>query len=585
LAESHRSYRGEMGKDPAVRSLQLAPDAVVTYVFPMEGNEAAIGHDLLADPARGPAVRRAIEERRFVLAGPFELLQGGNGLVGRSPIYIGGAADDEFWGFATVVLNFDEVAAEAGLAQQERNGLTYALRGRDGLGAAGEVFWGEEHVFDDEPVMLEVLVPNGVWQVAAHPSEGWPLFPLRPTSLVILAIGVALTALVVIVVSRWERERRAVTRVSENLTRLVDSTASPIVAVDTRGRISEWNRAMAELTGLDKDSASVVDFDDLFGVIGSTEPGALEVRRTVQSVSSGESDSAETLVNVGTPPRRVAFLVTPRLEADGTRGAVLVGHDITSRLEAERMRTENVALARSARLKDEFLAGMSHELRTPLNAIIGLSSVLGRRTFGELSAKQSEYVEQIGVSGQHLLGLINDVLDLARLDADKVELDVGSCDVAEVVGEALDLVRPVAAQRGVSVTEGPPAGSHVVFADRRRLLQVLVNLVSNAAKFTERGGSLGVEVEDRGDRLAVTVWDTGVGIDPEKHHLLFQPFLQVDGSLSREQEGTGLGLAIAAKLVALHDGTISVESRPGRGSRFTVSLPLVGIGARSGTIH
>ncbi len=574
LAESHRSYLGATGDDPAVRSLQLAPDGVVTHVFPLEGNEAAVGHDLLADPVRGPAVRRAIQERRFVLAGPFELLQGGLGLVGRAPIYES-TDESEFWGFATVVLNFDEIAREVGLTSANRNGLVYALRGRDGLGADGEVFWGQDDVFERDPVILDVLVPNGTWQLAAHPTEGWPVFPLRATSLSILIVGAGLAGLVVAVILRWERERRTVTRVSEHLTRLIDSTTSPIVAVDSAGGISEWNRAMAELTGLTKSKAAASDFDELCGALCADLDDSATVKNAIQEVWSSESESAEFLVDIGSPPRTLVFHVTPRTEVDGSRGAVLVGHDMTERLEAEEIRGENLALARSARLKDEFLAGMSHELRTPLNAIIGLSSVLGRRTFGDLTDKQSEYIDQIGASGQHLLGLINDVLDLAKLDAEKVELDIETCDMRSVIAEAIDLVRPLAGRRGVAIADAPTGPPCVGTVDRRRVRQILVNLASNAAKFTERGGRMGVELEERSDSVAITVWDTGVGIDSDKQQLLFEPFLQVDGSLSREQEGTGLGLAIAAKLVALHGGSIMVESRPGRGSRFTVVLPIV----------
>jgi signal transduction histidine kinase len=215
---------------------------------------------------------------------------------------------------------------------------------------------------------------------------------------------------------------------------------------------------------------------------------------------------------------------------------------------------------------------MSHELRTPLNAIIGLSGVLRRRTFGDLTEKQAEYVDQIGNSGEHLLSVINDVLDLAKLDAEKVDLEIERCDLARIACEALSLVGPLASGRGVAIAD-PPIGMWEVSGDRRRLLQILVNLASNAVKFTERGGRMGIEIHQQASGVAVTVWDTGVGIEAGKQRLLFQPFQQIDGSLSRSREGTGLGLAIAGKLAALHRGSISVESLPGRGSRFTVLLP------------
>lgn len=571
LAASHRSYSGLSGDDPAVRSLQLAPDAVVTYVYPPEGNEAAIGHDLLADPARGPAVKRAIEERRFVLAGPFELLQGGTGLVGRTPIYLG---EDEFWGFATVVLNFDAIAAEAGLDGATRNELVVSLRGRDGLGAQGEVFLGDGAVFDRDPVILDVLVPNGTWQIAAEPVDGWPRFPLRAVTIIILTIGSLLAIAVTHAILRWERAHREVTRVSDNLTRLIDSTTSPIVAVDPQGKIVEWNHAMTTLTGVSKESATSSDIGAHWLSMSADAKEAEEIVRAVEVVRSGEQTSTEVVAEFRDPARTVEFTVTARTELDGQLGSVLLGHDVTARREAERMRVENAALARSANLKDEFLAGMSHELRTPLNAIIGLGTVLGRGTFGALNDKQISYVTQIESSGQHLLGLINDVLDLAKLDATMMELEIETFDVADVIRESLDLVAPLAAKRGVTITTHPSGDGHIVVADRRRLRQVLVNLMSNSVKFTDRGGRVGVDVDATGTDLGISVWDTGIGIEHSDFHLLFEPFLQVDGSLARGQEGSGLGLAIASRLVGLHGGEILVESSPGNGSRFTVRLPI-----------
>jgi PAS domain S-box-containing protein len=364
-----------------------------------------------------------------------------------------------------------------------------------------------------------------------------------------------------------------VSRVSDNLTRLVDSTTSPILAVDPERAIVEWNKAMQSLTGLRRDAASSMTLEDWCELVCGSDRESAALMRAVETVSHGSDQSAEVQVTTGSPTRTLVFTITGRVESDGRLGAVLFGHDITARLEAESVRSENLALARSARLKDEFLAGMSHELRTPLNAVIGLSSVLRRRTFGDLTEKQESYLGQIEASGQHLLGLINDVLDLAKLDAEKLEIDLEACVLESVVSEAVDLVRPMAARGGVSVAPVPHT-SHLVLGDRRRLRQILVNLCSNAVKFTEPGGEMGVEVETGGDHVAVTVWDTGVGIDRSKLNLLFEPFQQVDGSLSREREGSGLGLAIASKLASLHHASIEVDSVPGRGSRFTVRLPV-----------
>jgi signal transduction histidine kinase len=300
----------------------------------------------------------------------------------------------------------------------------------------------------------------------------------------------------------------------------------------------------------------------------------------VAEAFAGGSSEDVRVTTASATPAVISFNVTPRPGGDGTiRGAVCIGRDITARLEAERVKAENVAMARSAKLKDEFLAGMSHELRTPLNAIIGLSSVLGRKTFGPLTERQEAYVQQIGDSGAHLLSLINDVLDLAKIDATGTQLDLEEVDVAAMGRTAVAAVAPLAAERGHTVHE-PAADPVVIRADRRRVHQVMLNLLSNAVKFMHDGGEMGLEVNAVPGGAEIVVWDRGVGIPDDVRHLLFEPFQQIDGSLAREHDGTGLGLALVAKLVELHGGRVEVESSSDEGSRFVVTLPAVPLPGR-----
>lgn len=574
LAGSHRSYTGLQGSDPALRSLQLAPDAVVTYVWPLEGNEAAVGHDLLADPQRGPAVQRAIDDRRFVLAGPFPLIQGGLGLVGRNPVYLGERGNDEFWGLATVVINFDVMAAEAGLDEAAERGMVYAIRGKDGLGADGDVFFGDENVFDHDPVVLEVLVPNGTWQVAAHPIGGWPAMYDRATPLTVLAVGLVTAVAMAVTVLRSERAAAERERIAGELSRIVNSTDSPIIAVDGDYSISEWNRAAAELTGLDRDHVIGADLSTVCAEAMCSADQVVHVRAAVTAALEGRiTESVE--VTLGSESEAILlFNVSPRRSDDGgIGGAVCIARDVTSQRETERILAENMAMARSARLKDEFLASMSHELRTPLNAIIGLGRVLHGGAYGSLEDRQREYVGQIVDSGEHLLALINDVLDLAKIEANATTIDLVPVDMGELVRDSLRVIGPLAKQKRLVPADPATSGHLTLSGDPLRIRQVLLNLLSNAVKFTGEEGAFGVEVVGGDDKVDVTVWDTGIGIPEDQQHVLFEPFQQVDGSLAREHEGTGLGLALVAKLVGLHGGTVSVESEAGRGSRFTISLP------------
>ena len=224
--------------------------------------------------------------------------------------------------------------------------------------------------------------------------------------------------------------------------------------------------------------------------------------------------------------------------------------------------------------KSAFLANMSHELRTPLNAVIGFSEMLAARYFGDLTDKQAEYVGDIHASGKHLLSLINDILDLSKIEAGRTELEVGEFDLRAALDNALTLVRERAQRSGVTLRLEADPGVGAFRGDERKVKQVVLNLLSNAVKFTPRGGAVGVSAKQANGSAEIAVSDTGVGIALADQEAIFEAFRQVGTDVTRKREGTGLGLALTRRFVELHGGTISVESQPGNGSTFTVRLPV-----------
>jgi len=226
------------------------------------------------------------------------------------------------------------------------------------------------------------------------------------------------------------------------------------------------------------------------------------------------------------------------------------------------------------RHKSEFLANMSHELRTPLNAVIGFSEVLIERMFGEVNPKQEEYLNDILSSGKHLLSLINDILDLSKIEAGRMELEAQAFDLPAALDNALTLIRERAARHSIGlVVHVDPAIGEVV-ADERKVKQVLLNLLSNAVKFTPEGGKITMSAALNGEAVAVSVADTGIGIAAGDQEAVFEEFRQVGDDYARKREGTGLGLALARRLVELHGGTLSLESELGKGSTFTFTIPV-----------
>ena len=230
-------------------------------------------------------------------------------------------------------------------------------------------------------------------------------------------------------------------------------------------------------------------------------------------------------------------------------------------------------LETTSRHKSEFLASMSHELRTPLNAIIGFSQVLRERMFGELNEKQEEYLDDILVSAYHLLSLINDVLDLSKVEAGQIELEIARFSLRDALESGVVMVRERATVEGVRVELSADPEIDPVEGDERRIRQVVFNLLANAVKFTPEGGAVDVSAARRNGEVRISVSDTGPGVAPEDRERIFEEFQQTDVGVG-VGEGTGLGLALSKRLVELHGGRIWVDSELGAGSTFVFTLPV-----------
>ncbi len=258
---------------------------------------------------------------------------------------------------------------------------------------------------------------------------------------------------------------------------------------------------------------------------------------------------------------------------NGRRVSVVVAEDITERLHAQEVLVKSKEEAeRSTRFKDRFLSTMSHELRTPLNAILGFSELLCDERYGSLNERQRRYIEHIHTGGRHLLQLINEILDLSKIEAGRFELAIETVPIQTSFGEVLSVMRPLADRKSQTLSQRNEAGLHVR-ADATRLKQVLMNLVGNGIKFTPEGGQVELLARRRDDRVQIEVRDTGPGIPFEEQERIFEAFYRLQKS-GEATEGTGLGLAITQRIVEMHGGKLALESQPGQGSCFYFSLPV-----------
>jgi PAS domain S-box-containing protein len=915
--EKFRAFTAELfRRNDLVRNIALAPDNVVTLVFPLEGSERAIGLEYARNAAQWPSVERMMREHRLVVAGPVALVQGGVGVIGRRPIYVidpPGSGRSRYWGLTSTVIDLGELLARTPITSAHDR-LTIALRGVDGLGDQGAAFWGDDAVFRGSPVIVDVLLPSGTWQLAAVPRGGWTSTPALASTpflaggalSVILAsllmrllqsgsarereiderrravaalkrsnrahhivsqveraivyatdeetllrqvcrIAVETAGYPIAVVERVERIERGAgkpasiaftaseeptvsllrddSEAGDRLLRRATESRAPVVARDLRaargvtaaiaipllregsvfavlamgaaeadafidaevtllgelGEVLAYGianlreraaRMLAEATSRENERRFRAIFDQAalgIGIVDSTTGRFLDVNdqycaitgytaselfaRTFGDITHAD-DLRRDLDNMrrlrtgelrafhmekryvrkddsivwvaltcvplwegpGTDMKHVAMIediterkraeealrereqrlssvyeavgdvifhvevepsdrfrfisvnpafsrvtglpedavvgkrvdeiipeaslamvvgnyrraieekaivrweettdyptgrlsgevtIAPVLDEEG-RCTHLVGsvHDVTERKQASEQirelhealqrhaadlehrvaeRTAELALAKNAaesadRLKSAFLATMSHELRTPLNSIIGFTGILVQGLAGPLNAEQTKQLGMVQGSARHLLELINDVLDISKIEAGQLQVHVARFDLGEIIERVTALVKPLAEKKGLSVRVVRPPALDVMNSDRRRVEQILINLLNNAIKFTDKGCvTLTAAPAPSGNghgAVCIRVADTGIGIKTEDLETLFQPFRQLDSGLERQHEGTGLGLAICRRLTELLGGSIRAESTLGQGTVFAVTLPL-----------
>ncbi len=371
-----------------------------------------------------------------------------------------------------------------------------------------------------------------------------------------------------------------------------DSTADGILVTDLSGKTIQANRKLSQIWQLPADLVNSPL--DLNLTHLATQLEDHQVLKTLLKKLQAEPQSSvvETL-NLRND-RVIEMFAQPQLRGEETMGRVWSFRDVTERhqhaqqlLDQQKLlaqqvaeqtaeiRAANAELARSAKAKDEFLASMSHELRTPLSAILGNTEMLSEKILGDVNDRQKDALRMIDNSGTHLLSLINDILDIAKVGAGNLKLDIRPTFVREVVHASLEMVRTIAERKHQQVYVDIDDSIHTIDIDAKRFKQILVNLLNNAVKFTPEKGKIGIKVvaSPEDDTARFMVWDTGIGIAKDNIDKLFKPFIQLDSALSRRYEGTGLGLSLVYHMVDLHGGNIKVQSKLDEGSLFTVTMP------------
>ncbi len=571
-----------------LKSLQLAPKGIVGYVWPLETNRAAIGHDLLADPSRRLAAQKAMKARSIWLAGPLNLIQGGQAIIARYPIFKEIEGEEAFWGFATLLLGVEDLINSA-IPTSVLEKYQLAIRGVDGLGETGAVFYGNEELFTGVNLRNDIKLPAGNWQIAIRPIVGWsPSWQVRQARIGMLASGAALVSIILYFLLRIPaRLRKSIHIATTNLERsesrfrdAVEALSDGFVVFDSAGNLALTNAIFQRLfTSSNSLPALGASFESLLarGVNDGTirVPAGIDKSEFIAARSDdffAVSSHFELLLADG---RSIDVIFSSM--RDG--GRVGFFRDISEqKLNQAQLETEKFRAESASRAKSEFLATVSHEVRTPLNGVLSMLDMLSADEL--LSNDQRSMAITANDSAAHLLAILNDILDVSKIEAGKLDLDERPMNINAVVKGASDLVAHQAAEKGLSLTAktDPELDNISVKGDAGRIRQVILNLLSNAVKFTD-AGSVKVrtsKVALKGGSLSfnIAVEDTGIGFSEKDKETIFEAFSQIDSTADRKHEGTGLGLAICRKLVEAMGGEIAVTSERNVGTIFEVTLNL-----------
>lgn len=524
-----------------IRNMGLAPNNRLDYIFPLAGNEAALGLYYPDLVEQWPAIRQVIESHKPLLTGPVELAQGGRALIYRIPVYL---ADGQYWGIISTVLNNESLWRRVG-EQAQALGIELAVRSEP---TSGQLLMGTISTFQSDAVQLELQVAGAHWQLAARsqvPSTISGLVIRIGGGLVSLAI-VGLIAMVLQGQHQVQKSSRSL-RQQENYSQTVlNSVADAIVVVNDDDQIETVNAAAQHLFGYGAAQLMGLPFRILFVQPPQvSDPGSLVELQIMRQ--NGDL--------------RWVDLLETRLKLAERSMRVLVLRDVTQRRQTEQ-------------LKNDFISTVSHELRTPLTAIHGALGLVNSGTLGPVQGTQQQLLDIAQQNSEQLLNLINDLLDIEKLAAGKMQLSLESKLVLPLLESAIERAEPMARARQVRLQlQSTLTEPLLVLVDVQRWQQVMANLLSNAIRYSPNQGVVTVTAQQLGKVLRVQVMDQGGGVPVDFIPRLFQRFSQADSSTARQQGGTGLGLAICKELLERMRGQIHYQPVPTGGACFYFDIP------------
>lgn len=539
---------------PELKNIGLAPDYVIRHIYPLEGNEAALGLDLSKGSLPDAQMAEMLETRHAVYTGPINLIQGGQGLAGRIPIFERDSG--EFWGVISVILNLDAMYEAVGIPALNQN-MRFAMATSDNPRDDTAVFLGDTQAGWQDPITATLNMPGTRWTMFAEPVGGWPNHPESP-----LLVRGLLFAMVLLVFAFtfWLTSLMLKDREMQRRFWGLFELAPIGIALYSSHRKSLLRSNEAFNQSFGNLASSLNFFEQGLDEHGTPVPGGLGIQRRLQNDVS--FSGVETYLPGRDQALTPIMLQGLRLETHDSESVIwLITEDISEQKKADR-------------LKNEFVSTVSHELRTPLTSISGSLGLLANNAVGELPEKASKLAHIAYRNSRQLTMLINDLLDIEKLAAGKMLFSLRDRSLPLMVQECVENLESYAREQRVSMDLHQLADVRVM-VDQQRFHQAATNLLSNAIKFSPREGRVDIYTERHQNSIRLCIRDHGEGVPPEFREQIFQKFSQADASDRRATGGTGLGLAITRELMLHMGGHVDYQSTPGEGALFWLELPII----------
>lgn len=557
-----------IGNDSVINTMALSKDAVINAIYPVEGHEEAIGLDLLGHPERKEIVQQTIETGLTFVAGPVELVEGGIAFISYTPIFDKTVPDNPFWGVTDIVIKKDELLNEANLNYTE-NGYNFALKGYNGEGENGALFWGAEQVFEQKPVKININLPLGNWVLAAIPDKGWEQYKDQDKTLsqLLFVSAFIISALIWLFANSVMKIRQN----EKQLKAIFASLDSLIIELNSNGEYINIATDNEHLLALPKNKIIGKKVHDVF----DKEMAGFFLH------SINECLQSKKLVVIEYPLiiDGQNYWFAARISRKNENSVIFNAYDITEKKKKEaQLEASEKKLKELNKTKDKLFSIIAHDLRSPVAGQKSLTELLLEDYENLSDAKRREMLGAMLESSKGLYNLLQNLLEWSRAQSGKITADKKKINISAGYNALFKEMEIQAAQKNIELKINIPENTYVL-ADANMTEVILRNLVSNAIKFTHEKGKVELSREqitvDDKPFLKINVTDNGTGISEDRMNHLFQSEKNNSTPGTANEKGTGLGLVLCKEFIELQGGQIFVESKPDEGSTFSFTLPLL----------